>query len=114
MRIASTAVTTKPTQHNPTQQKNVQRAFDRAAHHYYDHCYGQSATSLQEQAARLLVNELKPQANMEHLIDLGCGMGVHWPVLQPLAEYYTGIDLSPEMIKEAYKRCQPDKQKKDT
>lgn len=101
MTIASTAMNSRP-----TPQKNVQRAFDRAAQRYYDHCYALNRESLQQQSAGLLLQQLyrqhQPMAGgVKQLLDLGCGMGVHWPKLKALSEYYTGVDLSAQMISQA-------------
>ncbi|HLV47872.1 MAG TPA: methyltransferase domain-containing protein [Aliidiomarina sp.] len=94
-------------------EHNVQRAFDRAAHRYYENCYEGQNGSLQKQAAQLLLPLLEGQIHsqgsnylIDRLVDLGCGMGVHWPALKAFAKHYTGIDLAPKMILEARKRQQ--------
>lgn len=89
-------------------QRNLQRAFDRAAASYYQHCYAAKSDSLQVQTARLLLEQLtaqlEPGQQAHQLMDLGCGMGVHWPQLSALSQHYTGVDLSPQMIEQAHQR----------
>lgn len=89
-------------------QRNLQRAFDRAAASYYEHCYAANSDSLQVQTARLLLEQLnvqlEPGQRAGRLMDLGCGMGVHWPQLSARTKHYTGVDLSAQMIEQARQR----------
>lgn len=82
---------------------HVQHAFNRAAVHYQALCYGTDTATLQQQAAQLLLEQTKSALTQpaRHLLDVGCGTGVHWPTLQGLSESYTGVDLSPHMITQA-------------
>src|SRR5690554_6011712 len=81
----------------------IQHAFDRAASHYQQLCYGHDNDTLQQQTARLLLQQTHAAHtyHARHLLDVGCGTGVHWPKLRQLSEHYTGLDLSSAMVKQA-------------
>ncbi|MCC5855019.1 MAG: methyltransferase domain-containing protein [Idiomarina sp.] len=87
-------------------KERVKVAFDKAAEAYQSRCYVTESRhqSLQQQAAQLLFQELQTHKLGHHIVDLGCGPGVHAPRLAPHSVRYTGIDIAPNMIQVAASR----------
>ena len=51
-----------------------------------------------------LVREAAPGDRLYDVVDAGCGTGLCAPLVRSLARRLTGIDLSPKMLDQAYKR----------
>ena len=44
------------------------------------------------------VQDINPNSNNWHILDIGCGTGLSGALLRPLAEHLDGVDLSPKML----------------
>jgi 2-polyprenyl-3-methyl-5-hydroxy-6-metoxy-1,4-benzoquinol methylase len=68
---------------------------------FYDATDG---TNYHMQIRRIRVMELLP-GKLGHVLDVGCGPGVFVDQLLERGATYEGIDISPEMIREANRKC---------
>jgi predicted TPR repeat methyltransferase len=78
----------------------VQTLFDDYADEFDEHLVGQ----LHYQAHRQLVGMLAELGSSPYrsALDLGCGTGLCGPLVRPMAERLTGLDLSPRMLEKAH------------
>lgn len=77
---------------------NIQRAFDRAANSYDEHCFAQKT------AGKKLVELIKnPQHHALKLLDLGCGSGISTAVFAEkfAHESLHALDISPALLAKA-------------
>jgi predicted TPR repeat methyltransferase len=74
----------------------VQALFDSYAGGFDTHL----VQTLRYEAPRVLVERLAGRS-FAHAVDLGCGTGLCGPLLRPLAQRLTGIDLSGQMLEKA-------------
>ena len=77
----------------------VQTLFDDYADEFDEHLVGQ----LHYQAHRQLIGALASLARGPYrsALDLGCGTGLCGPLVRPMVERLTGLDLSPRMLEKA-------------
>lgn len=76
----------------------VETLFDNYAAQFNQHL----VQALGYEAPRVLLQRLAaPPARWRHALDLGCGTGLAGPLLRPLAQRVTGVDLSAPMLERA-------------
>jgi predicted TPR repeat methyltransferase len=80
----------------------VQQLFDDYADEFDHHLVDQLGYCAPEVLQRLLVG--LGREPFEHGLDLGCGTGLCGPLLRPLAQRLTGVDLSQPMLDAARRR----------
>lgn len=81
----------------------VQRLFDDYAEVFDHHLVDQLGYCAPELLQRMLVSLAR--GGFQHALDLGCGTGLCGPLLRPMAERLTGVDLSPAMLEVARQRA---------
>jgi|AntRauTorckE5430_2_1112549.scaffolds.fasta_scaffold00119_14 predicted TPR repeat methyltransferase len=80
----------------------VSNLFDQYAGHYNQHLLKMLKYQLPEKVKYSLHEYLKPKSD-KTILDLGCGTGLLGSTLSPFAKELTGVDLSPNMLTEAFK-----------
>ena len=71
---------------------------------WYDGWVGQHGSRHHRQRAIPATLELLQPQPGEHILDIGCGQGVLAPYIARQGAHYTGIDVSPHLLKLARKR----------
>jgi len=82
--------------------KGGPRGWDAVADWYHGWAGGQGSDHHQHRAIPAALELLQLQKG-EHLIDLGCGAGVFAPYAVEQGARYTGVDVSPRLIRHARK-----------
>lgn len=92
------SLTGKTTSHAPTSY--VKDVFDQFADHF-DKSLQQNLGYNTPTLLRNLLDENLPQSHFSHGLDLGCGTGLSGETFTGCTAELTGIDLSPNMLKQA-------------
>lgn len=82
----------------------VARLFDHYAPVFDAHLVGKLGYDIPNLLARLLAEELGPEASQSDILDLGCGTGLFGAVAKPWCNSLVGVDLSHRMLAAAANR----------
>jgi predicted TPR repeat methyltransferase len=84
-------------------REHVQQIFDDLAENFESHLtdLGYDAP---KKLKEMLLATMEKKSHFQHAIDLGCGTGLSGIQFRPLVSRFTGLDLSPKMVKIAHEK----------